>query len=223
MARAARWALGIGLRFGVLAVPFIAAGRASWSRGWIFAGLALATFAVNLAVMRKKNPGLLRARLKPMRPERRFDKAYIALATITGVAVFTVAGLDARWGWSRLPFYWTYAGIALFVLGNAPVTWAMAVNPFLETTVRIQRERGHSVVDSGPYAIVRHPMYAGAIITYAGIPLILGSLWAFIPAGATMGLIVFRTVFEDRVLRRELPGYERYARRTRARLVPGLW
>jgi protein-S-isoprenylcysteine O-methyltransferase Ste14 len=223
MAHAARRALEISARFGVLAVPFIAAGRVSWGRAWIFTGLALAAFAVNLAVMRKKNPGLLRARLRPMRPERRFDKVYIALATISGVALFAVAGLDARWGWSRLPFDWTYAGIALFALGNAAATWAMAVNPFLETTVRIQRERGHRVVDSGPYAIVRHPMYAGVIIVYAGIPLILGSLWAFIPAGATIGLIIFRTALEDRVLRRELPGYEQYTGRTQARLVPRLW
>jgi len=165
-------------------------------RGWIFVALSLAAVAVNLDVISRKNPGLLRARLKPIRPERRFDKAYSALSSAAVLALFVVAGLGARWGWSHLDFEWVYAGIALYALGMAPVTWAMATNPYLETTVRIQRDRGHVVIDSGPYAIVRNPMYAGLMVAYAGMPLILGSLWA---------------------------GYEQYAWRTRARLFPRLW
>jgi protein-S-isoprenylcysteine O-methyltransferase Ste14 len=113
--------------------------------------------------------------------------------------------------------------VALHVVAMVPLGAVIATNPFLESTVRIQSERGHVAVTSGPYAIVRHPMYVGVTMGYLAWPLIFGSLWAYIPAVAVAILFVFRTAHEDRTLRLELPGYEDYARRTRYRLVPGLW
>jgi protein-S-isoprenylcysteine O-methyltransferase Ste14 len=103
------------------------------------------------------------------------------------------------------------------------LAWAMAVNPFAETTVRIQTERGHTVVSSGPYRLVRHPMYAGAILMFLGTPLILGSMLALLLAIEVVLLFVGRTALEDRTLRRELLGYEAHAAWTRYRLLPGVW
>jgi protein-S-isoprenylcysteine O-methyltransferase Ste14 len=101
--------------------------------------------------------------------------------------------------------------------------WAMAVNRFFSGVVRIQEERGHVVVSHGPYALVRHPGYVGVILAMVGAPLMLGSVWALIPAAATVGVIVIRTAREDLTLTRYLAGYETYAQRVRYRLLPGIW
>jgi protein-S-isoprenylcysteine O-methyltransferase Ste14 len=114
-------------------------------------------------------------------------------------------------------------GYALLLVGLAIVTWAEAVNKFFEPTVRIQTDRGHQVIDTGPYAIVRHPGYAGGSLLFLGIPLSLGSLWALIPAGLTCVFLVLRTRWEDQTLQAELAGYKEYTQRVCSRLIPGLW
>ena len=103
------------------------------------------------------------------------------------------------------------------------MTWAESVNKFFEPTVRIQTDRGHRVIDTGPYAIVRHPGYASAALLIFGMPLSLGSYWALIPAAISYGLLIIRTVWEDRTLQEELTGYKEYAQRVRYRLVRGIW
>lgn len=113
--------------------------------------------------------------------------------------------------------------VPLFLLGCVPIPWSMAVNPYHERTVRVQEDRGHEVVKSGPYAMVRHPMYAGVIVQSLAAPLILGSFWSYIPIAMTILTIVIRTSLEDRMLRKELPGYQDYTKTTQFRLVPGLW
>lgn len=205
------------------AIPLAAAGRLDWIRGWIFVGVMFVMMATNVLVMRWKNPGLLRARLEKHAGTKPFDRVYTVVSGAGGFTMLLVAGLDARFGWSAMPWGWLYVGIALHLAGMVPATAVMAVNPFLERTVRIQSERGHTVVTSGPYRFVRHPMYAGFLVAIPGWPLILGSWWAFIPAGVMMLSLVVRTALEDRTLRRELPGYEEYARRTPHRLLPGIW
>jgi len=99
----------------------------------------------------------------------------------------------------------------------------MATNAHFESTVRIQKERGHQVCEAGPYRFVRHPGYGGMIFMYMGMPLILGSWWAFIPVFMIIMLVFIRTALEDRTLQRELSGYSEYARKTRFRLLPGVW
>jgi protein-S-isoprenylcysteine O-methyltransferase Ste14 len=99
----------------------------------------------------------------------------------------------------------------------------MATNAFLSTRVRIQEDRGHRVVTTGPYRMVRHPMYAATIIGFAGVSLLLGSWWAFVPGAVCTVLFIIRTALEDRTLQAELPGYKDYAARTRYRLLPGVW
>jgi protein-S-isoprenylcysteine O-methyltransferase Ste14 len=140
-------------------------------------------------------------------------------------ALFVVAGLDARrYQWSPpIPGGVTVAAAAAFVFGQAFAFWAVRSNPFFAKFVRIQHERGHHVVRSGPYAYVRHPGYAGSLLAHLMLPLILGSLWALVPAVIGTALFVVRTWLEDRTLQAELPGYRDYAHDVRWRLVPGVW
>jgi protein-S-isoprenylcysteine O-methyltransferase Ste14 len=107
--------------------------------------------------------------------------------------------------------------------GAALAQWAVLANPYFSAVVRIQEDRGHTVVSSGPYRFVRHPGYAGGLLFNLGLPLVLGSWWAGIPAFALAALTVLRTAWEDRTLRRKLPGYADYASRTRHWFIPGLW
>jgi protein-S-isoprenylcysteine O-methyltransferase Ste14 len=138
--------------------------------------------------------------------------------------LFGVAGLDAgRFGWSTMPLAVQVAGYAGFLLAMAVTYWAMAVNPFLATTVRIQDDRGQYVVTAGPYRYVRHPMYSAILIMWPGIALALGSWWALLPAAVIAIVFVIRTSLEDRMLQAELLGYAEYAQHTRYRLVPGVW
>jgi len=135
-----------------------------------------------------------------------------------------VAGLDAgRFGWSVMPIAVQVAGYIALLFAMAVTYWAMAVNPFLSTIVRIQDDRGQYAVTSGPYRYVRHPMYAMILLMYPGIALLLGSWWALIPAAVIAIVFVIRTALEDQTLQAELPGYAEYAQRTRYRLVPGVW
>jgi protein-S-isoprenylcysteine O-methyltransferase Ste14 len=126
-------------------------------------------------------------------------------------------------GWSAVPQWVVIVGYVLVTGGIAVTTWAQAVNPFFEPGVRIQKERAQQVITSGPYRFVRHPGYAAAIAMFVGIPLALASWRGLLPAGLAIALLVVRTGLEDRLLQAELSGYSDYARRTRHRLVPGIW
>jgi protein-S-isoprenylcysteine O-methyltransferase Ste14 len=140
------------------------------------------------------------------------------------LATLIVAALDdGRFHWLPLPWWVCVLGYALLIIGMLGVTWAESVNKFFERTVRIQTDRGHHVIDSGPYAIVRHPGYVFISILLVSTPLALGSLWALIPAVLACLVLIVRTVLEDRTLREELAGYEKYAQRVRYRLIPGVW
>jgi protein-S-isoprenylcysteine O-methyltransferase Ste14 len=114
-------------------------------------------------------------------------------------------------------------GLAIFISGSGLLTWSMVVNPFFEKTVRIQTEHGHRVIDTGPYAYVRHPGYAGLVGWILSTPLLLGSAGAMIPASLAVIGIVIRTALEDHTLYAELPGYAEYVARVRFRLLPGVW
>jgi protein-S-isoprenylcysteine O-methyltransferase Ste14 len=114
-------------------------------------------------------------------------------------------------------------GVAIFIVAWGLISWSMAVNPFFEKVVRIQKEHGHRVVETGPYAFVRHPGYVGFSGWLLSTPLLLGSGWAFVPAVFSVVTLVVRTALEDRMLRQELGGYAEYAERVRFRLIPGVW
>jgi len=130
---------------------------------------------------------------------------------------------DGRFHWFHLAWWGCVLGYALLITGIVGLTWAESVNKFFEPTVRIQTDRGHKVIDTGPYALVRHPGYVSACLIFVGLPLSLGSLWALIPAVLSCLLLVLRTIWEDGTLRQELAGYKEYALRVRYRLLPGVW
>jgi protein-S-isoprenylcysteine O-methyltransferase Ste14 len=210
-------------RIPLLGLLFLAAGRIDWARGWILCGLILGGFALNFALMRWKNPALIRARLEKHDNVEPFDRAFFAVSVPLALLFFVVAGLDDRFGWSHVPVGWMWAGILLHGAGTVPVASAGVYNPFMELKVRLQRDRGQVVVQTGPYRFVRHPMYTGLILMFAGWPLVVGSWWSYLPLGAVAIAYVVRTALEDRTLQENLPGYREYAQLTRYRLVPGIW
>lgn len=200
---------------------FGSAGRLAWTWGWVFVGAMLIVLATNALTM----PTELIAERGRKKPDaKRWDRVITALAGLPYLGLPVVAGLDARFGLSpALPLGLHLLALALYALSQALFTWAILSNRFFSSAVRLQLDRGHEVETGGPYRYVRHPGYLGVIVsTFATAPL-LGSLWALVPAAVLCVLFVVRTVLEDRTLRAELPGYAEYARRTRHRLLPGLW
>jgi protein-S-isoprenylcysteine O-methyltransferase Ste14 len=156
---------------------------------------------------------------------KRWDKWYFAFTTPLYLLTLVIAGLDAgRFHWTAELPVWVYALSALvYVLGQGIHLWAKHTNRFFSSVVRIQLDRGQQVCRDGPYRLVRHPGYVGGQLFSIVTPLILGSLWALIPAGVAAVLLIVRTALEDRTLQRELPGYTAYAQEVRYRLVPGIW
>ena len=203
---------------------FLPAGRWDWTAGWLY----LAVFAMNLIInytfVRVRNPELIEHRMRFGAGTKGWDKVWMVVFTPIFLTVYVVAALDAgRYGWSDLPDALWPIGFALFLAGTMLFSWSMGVNPFFEKTVRIQTERGHRVIDTGPYRYVRHPGYVGFFGWILSAPLLLGSWWAFLPAIISVVAVVVRTALEDRTLRDELPGYPDYARRVRFRLIPHVW
>ncbi len=206
------------------AVMLLSAGTLRWMRAWIYLAVSLTCFFVNAMVLRRKNPQLIAERHKKHEDTKPFDKRVTALIALTTVLMFIVAGLDAeRYRWSSLAALLLYPGVLLHILGMAVLGWAMSANPFVEKTVRVQTDRNQRVISTGPYAIVRHPMYTGMILMGIGYPLIAGSAWSLLPLFVYIGLFVLRTVLEDRTLQAELPGYSEYLHITRYRLLPHIW
>jgi protein-S-isoprenylcysteine O-methyltransferase Ste14 len=201
---------------------FVAAGRLNWPMAWIYTGISIADAILLLLVV---SPELMRERTHPKADAKAWDRV---LARLTGplgsTVILVVAGLDKRFGWSaQVPLVVQFVGLAAFVLGIGLMTWAMVVNNYFSLVVRIQKDRGHTVVTGGPYRYVRHPGYVGGITFQLGTPLLLGTPWALIPAGLAALLLVVRTALEDRTLLNELEGYREYAQQTPYRLLPGVW
>lgn len=204
---------------------FLAAGRLDWIRGWISVALWVVGVSAVGPIVQHYNPSLLKARAKWKRKDTKgFDKIFLAVYLPLVSILPALAGLDAqRYHWSSMPFGLVYVGAILFALALTMIAWVMVINPFAESTVRIQTDRGHTVITTGPYRFVRHPMYVGMILMYISTALILGSVWTLGLASVLAVLVIWRTAREDRTLRQELPGYEPYAAVTPYRLLPGVW
>jgi protein-S-isoprenylcysteine O-methyltransferase Ste14 len=202
----------------VLLVP---AGTWRWPAAWVFIGLYVA-FAVPVgAWLLRTNPELLARRFDwAKRAPKKWDRVLMAAYIPVYAAVFVLAGLDFRYGWSGIPTVWRAA--AFVSIGAFYVLLALVLreNAFLSRVVEVHPEAGHHVITTGPYAVVRHPMYAGYIVWLLAAPVALGSLWALLPAALVAAGIVVRTVLEDRTLHAELPGYPEYAAKVRWRLLP---
>jgi len=204
---------------------FAAAGRWDWIRGWISVALWVVGMTAMGLIIQRYNPELMEQRARWRRKDtKRFDRVFMALFMPLVLLHPAIAGLDAvRFRWSSMPFGFVYAGATLFVLATVLIGWVMAINPYAESTVRIQTDRGQTVITSGPYRFVRHPMYVGTTLMYVGTPLVWGSVWALVVSGVIILLFLWRTAREDRTLHQELPGYDQYATQTRYRLLPGVW
>jgi protein-S-isoprenylcysteine O-methyltransferase Ste14 len=177
--------------------------------------------AINALVL---PPELIAERGQIKEDTKSWDKVLGILLITPTLGTLIVAGLDKRCGWSPpLAVVVHLVALIFYALAQGLFTWAMASNKFFSGTVRIQKERGHTVASGGPYRYVRHPGYVGYIASWIATSLALGSLWALIPAGLVMGLMVVRTALEDKTLQAELDGYRDYAARVRYRLLPGVW
>lgn len=204
---------------------FLSAGRLDWVMGWVFVAIFLLGQVISALVLIPISPELLAERARGTEEAKGWDRPLVGLVTLFGpLAMWIVSGLDERFDWSPpLPLELQIAATVLAVLGYLLLTWSMASNRFFSGVVRIQVERGHRVATGGPYRYVRHPGYLAGILVDLVTPLILSSLWAFIPTVMVIGGLFVRTALEDRTLQTELDGYREYAGRVRFRLIPGIW
>lgn len=225
---------GITVLVGRFLAPFIevgllcaAAGTFDWPRAWFFFALSFIGVFGQILPVAILNPELVNHRglWKKKKDAKAWDRTLVPVYGLLAFYVLPIVmGLDVgRYQWSSLGPVTAAFGTALYLLGSAILTWAMLVNTHFESTVRIQHDRGHKVVTTGPYAFVRHPGYIGISLWALSTPLIVGSVAGLVSAGLAVAVLVFRTWLEDKTLHRELPGYATYAAGVRYRLVPGLW
>jgi protein-S-isoprenylcysteine O-methyltransferase Ste14 len=203
-----------------------AAGDATWPQAWDFLGLFVLTSAGFGAWLVRRDPALLAARLSSpwQQGQPWWDRLFLLLLIPLWFAWLALMALDARrWHWSQMPSWLNAVGAVLIVVGFLGVCRVFAENSFAAPVVRLQAERGQRVIDTGPYAIVRHPMYAAALLYVIGMPLLLGS-WAGLCAAPLLLIgLAPRAVLEERLLAQQLAGYDDYQARVRYRLIPGIW
>ena len=220
------WAIkGVLYKAYVGLVLMLSAGRWDWGAGWLYVFIFLAFDAATALVVIPRSPGLLIERSQRSPNVKDWDKVIMPLAAgLLPLVGWILAGLNDRWDWG--PFVssgFQLAGFLLTLMGHAIIVWAMGANAYFSPMVRIQEERGHQVADGGPYRIIRHPGYLGAILFSLGIPLLMESWWALIPGFLSVILYFLRTLLEDRTLHEELPGYPDYSGQVKFKLIPGVW
>jgi len=208
-------------------VLFVAAGRPNWEWAWVYVGIVVSFTLISRIAVIRTNPDLLAERAQSLDREdvKGWDRLILFFLLLIGpLAMMIVAGLDERFGWSpQILLTPRLVALAVMVLGYIVSTWAMAMNRYYSAVVRIQKDRGQTVVSDGPYRFVRHPSYATGIVASLMIPILLGSLWALIPTILVAVGTIIRTALEDRTLLEELDGYKEYAAKVRYRLLPGVW
>ncbi|GEP10147.1 methyltransferase family protein [Methylobacterium gnaphalii] len=214
------WFGGIGV------ILFGLAGTLRWMGAWVFLAELTSCGLVSGLLLAKHDPALLKERLRlaPAEGQPVQDKQLMVMLFATMLAWLIVMPLDAvRFGWSWVPVWLKVVGAIGLPLSMWITYRTFRANSFAVPTVRIQRERGHALITSGPYAYVRHPMYAGALIMFASTSLLLGSWWALALLPVFLALFGVRTGLEERTLRTGLDGYDTYTARVRYRLIPGIW
>ena len=209
----------------LIIVLFYPAGTLSWPPGWVLMAIYLGGMLFTNLWLVVRHPGLARERLIIPRSSERWDLKLIQITNFLLLAVLLpLCGLDHRFEWSpAVPFTVSFAALLLFAVLFLFMGWAMSANDFFSSAVRLQNDRGQTVAAGGPYRIVRHPGYGMMIIQFLAIPVILGSVWALIPASMIGIVYVYRTSREDRMLHENLAGYADYAKHVIFRLIPGIW
>lgn len=206
----------------IVALIFALASRLDYWQGWVFS-LIYGILLLVLFIAFANKPGVIRERAKLIPAGTKWwDKIFYAFYIPMFFATIIIAAIDARFGWTaQLPAAVYITSYMVHIFSWFIAYWAMWVNEFFFRTVRIQA--GQKVVQSGPYSFVRHPGYVGGILMAPSTALILGSLWALIPAAGVVVLLIVRTYLEDSTLQKELPGYIKYTKKVRYRLLPGAW
>jgi protein-S-isoprenylcysteine O-methyltransferase Ste14 len=207
-------------------LPLLITRRWSWWEAWALALVSIASFAISRLIVARNNPDLIRERARFLRhgDAAPWDKVLAPLLGVGGALISIVAGVDGLIP-ANPPFG---MGIKLISLGIILAgfwlsSYALIENSYFSGMVRLQTERGQTVVSSGPYGWIRHPGYAGSVLSYLVIPLFLDSLWAYLPVFFTIAVLAYRTLLEDRFLQENLTGYREYAERIRYRWFPGVW
>lgn len=209
----------------LIAILFGIVGRWNWWMGWAFSGIYILWSVSTAILILPSNPAMLAERSRPHADTRKWDMALLGLMGLFLVAEYVIASLDVRLSWSpQLPLTLQVIGLVAAIVGyDFLLVWAMVSNAFFVATVRIQSDRQHTVASSGPYRYVRHPGYLGTLLLHLGVPFMLNSLWAIIPAIMLTLVLIARTALEDKTLHAELSGYKEYAEHVRYRLLPGVW
>jgi len=204
----------------IAAIIFLPAWSLRYWQGWLYMAILFIPMLFVMVYMLRNAPDLLERRLR-MRERETQQKKIIALSYIPFFAAYILPGFDVRLGWSNVPAWVSIAAALVVLAGYAIVFLVFRENQYASRVVEVEKEQ--SVISSGPYGVVRHPMYVGMILLYVFSPLVLGSYWAMIPALFILPVIVARILNEEKVLARDLNGYPEYMRNVRYRLVPGVW
>lgn len=207
------------------AVLFLSAGTLQWQHGWWFMAVFLFLTLVAIKLLWRVNPEIFAARRHLTgQGTKGWDVVLLWILLGSFLAILVVAGLDGgRFHWAPAQSWAVFLGYVLLLIGYSGTGWAQAVNRHFEPSVRIQSDRDHHVITTGPYAFIRHPGYVFGTILAIGVALALGSLWALWPATLVAVALVVRTHMEDMTLQRELPGYAEFAARVRYKWIPGIW
>ncbi len=221
--------LTLGVRMAAFPLALLLpAGTWRWWEAWAVVGLWLGYAVAMTILLSRHDPALLSERLKAspvQKGQKTWDKVVMVLMLFVGFGLYIVPGFDVvRFGWSApFPAWVEILAMSLHLPGFVFLAWVMRENTYLSRVVKIDQERGQQVITTGPYALVRHPMYSAVIIMVFAVPVALGSRFGLIPAALMVALLIVRTYFEDRTLHSELPGYSDYTDNTRYRLFPGIW
>lgn len=210
--------LGFFLLLGLLF--FLPAGTWAYWQAWMWLVTITLLMLVTLRYLIKNDPALLERRMR-MRERQSQQQKVILVSGIFLVLSFLLPGLDIRYGWSNMPAWVAILANLIVIVGYLLVVWVFRTNSYTSRIVEV--ESGQKVITTGPYAIVRHPMYVGAFLTYAFTPLALGSYWAFIPGVIILPVLIFRILDEEKLLLHDLPGYREYTQKVKNRLLPGIW
>ena len=206
--------------FLVALLIFLPAGTLHYTYGWLLIGLLFGPMLIAGFVMLAKSPDFLKKRLDA-KEKQGTQKGVLAFSGLMFVAGFVVAGLEYRFGWSKMPMWVTIGASVLFLIAYALYAEVMRENAYLSRTVKV--EEGQKVVDTGLYGIVRHPMYAATILLFMAMPLVLGSWYALMAFAFYPAIIIVRLKDEEDLLTRELPGYAEYKQKVKYRLIPFIW
>jgi protein-S-isoprenylcysteine O-methyltransferase Ste14 len=223
----AKGLLALIVEFAVFAaLLFVSAGTVLWLAGWVYIAIFFG-FALTIVLwLGREDPELLAERLSSpiQRGQPLWDKVFVAAITLLFVVWLILMPLDAvRFGWSEVPGWLQLLGALGLLLSFYILFLTFRENAYLAPVVKLQEERGQSVVTTGPYRYVRHPMYSSIFVFFPGSALLLGSWWGLLFCPVVLGLLVWRTAFEDRMLKNELAAYDEYARNVRYRLFPRVW